>query len=127
MLKKTDESIEAICNSYLDAWARKDVEAIAAHLHPDVTFRAPMQQLHGRDAVIAATKRMMPMLKTLANRAQFVAGDRAMFSYDFVCLEPVGVCRTAEQVRIEDDLIREIELFFDPRPFVEAQRRAAAS
>src|SRR5919199_3655847 len=117
MLNQTDDSIEAICTSYLDAWARKDVAAIAEHLHPDVSFRAPMQQLKGRDAVIGATKRMMPILKTLANRAQFVEGDRAMFSYDFVCAEPVGVCRTAEQVRIEDGLIREIELFFDPRPF----------
>ncbi len=120
-----NQTAEQICNSYLDAWARKDVEAIAAHLHPAVTFTAPLQQLQGRDAVIAATQRMMPLLKTLTNRTQFVAGDRAMFSYDFVCGEPVGVCRTAEQVRIEDGRIREIELFFDPRPF-EALRRAAA-
>jgi hypothetical protein len=47
-----------------------------------------------------------------------------MFCYDFVCREPIGVSRTAEWLRFEGSLIREIELFFDARPFAtfQAQR-----
>jgi SnoaL-like domain len=118
-------SIEAACAAYLDAWARKDLDGIAARVHPDVRFKAPMQVLNGRDAYLAATARVFPLLERFETRAQFVAGDRAMFAYDFVCREPIGVCPTAELVRFQDGLIRDIELFFDARPF-EALQRAQA-
>jgi hypothetical protein len=55
------------------------------------------------------------------------SGDRAMFAYDFICRDPIGVCRTAELVRFQDGLIRDIELFFDARPFEAMQRAQAAS
>jgi hypothetical protein len=48
-----------------------------------------------------------------------------MFAYDFVCRDPIGVCRTAELVRFQDGLIRDIELFFDARPFEAMQRTQA--
>jgi hypothetical protein len=38
-------SIESRCASYLDAWSRKDLEGVAAYIHPDVRFKAPMQEL----------------------------------------------------------------------------------
>jgi len=118
-------SIEAASAAYLDAWARKDLEGIAARLHPDVHFMAPMQELNGRDAVLASAARVFPLLERFETRAKFVSRDRAMFAYDFICREPIGVCRTAELVGFEDGLIREIELFFDARPF-EAFQRAQA-
>jgi hypothetical protein len=118
-------SIEAASAAYLDAWARKDLDGIAARLHPDVHFMAPMQELNGRDAVLASVARIFPLLERFETRAQFVSRDRAMFAYDFVCREPIGVCRTAELVGFEAGVIREIELFFDARPF-EAFQRAQA-
>jgi len=118
-------SIEAASANYLDAWARKDLDGIAARLHPDVRFRGPMQELNGRDAFLASTARVFPLLERFETRARFVSDDHAMFAYDFICRGPIGVCRTAELVRFEDGLIREIELFFDARPF-EAFQRAQA-
>jgi len=119
------KSIESRCASYLDAWSRKDLVGVAAHLHPDVHFKGPMQELNGKDAVLASTQRIFPLLERLDVRAQYFSGDRAMFAYDFVCRPPIGLCRTAEMVRFEDDLIRETELFFDARPF-EAMQKALA-
>jgi hypothetical protein len=122
MLKSIDSNYAA----YLDAWSRKDLDGIAVHLHPEVHFKGPMQELNGRDAVLASSKRIFPLLERLEVRARFVSGDRAMFAYDFVCRDPIGVCRTAELVRFEDGLIRDIDLFFDARPF-EAMQRAQAN
>jgi ketosteroid isomerase-like protein len=119
------KSIESNCAAYLDAWSRKDLDGIAVHLHPDVHFKGPMQELNGREAVLASSKRIFPLLERLEVRARFVSGDRAMFAYDFVCRDPIGACRTAELVRLQDGLIRDIELFFDARPF-EAMQRAQA-
>lgn len=111
--------------AYLDAWARKDLNGIAARLHPEVHFRAPMQEVAGRDNVLGAAERVFPLLERLEKRAQFVSENAAMFCYDFVCREPIGTSRTAEWIRFEGGLIREIELFFDARPF-EAFQRAQA-
>jgi hypothetical protein len=119
------KSIDSNCAAYLDAWSRKDLDGIAVHLHPDVHFKGPMQELNGRDAVLASSRRIFPLLERLEVRARFVSGDRAMFAYDFVCRDPIGVCRTAELVGFQDGLIRNIELFFDARPF-EAMQRAQA-
>ena len=111
--------------AYLDAWSRKDLDGIGAHLHPSVHFKGPMQELDGKDAVLESARRIFPLLERLNIRAQFTAGDRAMFAYDFICRAPIGVCRTAELVRFEGGLIKDIELFFDARPF-EAMQRAQA-
>jgi hypothetical protein len=119
-------SIESRCASYLDAWSRKDIEGVAALVHPDVRFKAPMQEFEGRDAYITATARVFPLLKRLDVRAQFISGARAVLIYDFVCLPPIDVSRTAEMIRFEDGLIRETELFFDARPF-EAMQKALAN
>jgi hypothetical protein len=116
------KSIELECAAYLDAWSRKDLDGIAVHLHPDVHFKGPMQELNGREAVLASSKRIFPLLERLEVRARFVSADRAMFAYDFICRDPIGVCRTAELVRFQDALIRDIELFFDARPFEAMQR-----
>lgn len=121
------KSIESSCTAYLDAWSRKDLDGITVHLHSDVHFKGPMQELSGREAVLASSKRVFPLLERLDIRAKFVSGDRAVFVYDFVCRDPIGVCRTAELVRFQDGLIRDIELFFDARPFEAMQRAQAAS
>ena len=117
---------ESNAAAYIDAWSRKDLDAIAAHLHPAVHFKGPMQELNGRDAVLAAAKAIFPVLERMDIRGQFVNGDRAVFVYDFICRQPVGVCRTAELVRFEDGLVRDTELFFDARPFEAMQRAQAA-
>jgi hypothetical protein len=113
---------ESACAAYLAAWARKDLDGIAERLHQDVHFKGPMQELQGRDEVLAASKRVFSLLERFEVRAQFLGDDRAMFAYDFVCREPIGVCPTAELVRFEDGLIRDIALFFDARPFEALQR-----
>ena len=119
-------SIESRRASYLAAWSRKDIDSIAALVHPKVRFKAPMQEFEGRDAYIAATARAFQLLKRLDVRAQFASGARAVLIYDFVCLPPIDVSRTAEMIHFEDGLIRETELFFDARPF-EAMQKALSN
>jgi len=118
-------TIESHCASYLDAWSRKDIDAIAALVHPQVRFKAPMQELEGRDAYVNATRRVLPLLIRIDVRGQFVSGDHAVLIYNFVCLPPIDISRTAEMVRFQDGLIRETELFFDARPFEAVQKAMA--
>lgn len=118
-------AIAAACAAYFDAWARKDLDGLAALLHPEVHFKSPTAQTDGRDKYLAAAARVFPLLEGFKIRAQFVSGERAMAAYDFICRAPIGVSATAELIRFEGGLVRESEVFFDARPF-EAFARAMA-
>jgi hypothetical protein len=121
-------TIEQLSEDYLKAWSARDLQTLAALLHADIEFRSPNAQTRGREAYLAAVGRMLPLLIRLDVHARLHGPASAMFVYDFVCREPIGAVRTAERVCIEDGLIRDSEVFFDPRPFEAlAQARAAAA
>jgi hypothetical protein len=124
--RRMSKSIADVCARYANAWQRKDLDAIAALIHSEIHFKSPTAETEGRDTYVSATARFLPLIERVAVRAQFISGDRAMFAYDFVCRDPIGVCPTAELVRVENDLIRESEVFFDARPFEALARGQAA-
>src|SRR5258708_2303203 len=103
--------------AYLKAWHEKDLEGIAKYLHPEVRFTGPMAQITGKEGMLQSARRMFGLLQALKVRSKFASGDQAIFTYDFICAEPIGVCRTAELMTFQNDLISRIELFFDARPF----------
>ena len=103
--------------AYLKAWDKKDIEAIAKYLHSEVHFVGPMTETTGKEKFLQSAKRMFGLLKRLEVRSKFASGDQAIFTYDFICTDPIGVCRTAELITFKDGLIGRIELFFDARPF----------
>ena len=116
---------EKIAAAYFDGWRRRDIDAIAAALHADVTFSGPTARLEGRSAVLAAFRTLLPMPQALETRHLAVSGDRAMAVYDFVCGEPVGRIPMAELIGFRDGLITSIEMFFDPRCLLAPEGHAA--
>lgn len=126
MTATTSPSTLEITNKYLTAWQRKDADAISALVHPNVHFKGPMAELRGREAFMTACKNMFPIMKDYRVRVVAETGNRAIFAYDFVCAEPIGVCRTAELLIVTDGLISDVELFFDARPFEKFARPQAA-
>jgi len=108
---------------YLDAWHRKDAAAVEALLDPDVTFTGPMAATVGRGAFVGAVKRMAPLLKGIEVRHLMSEADYTVAVYDFICVEPIGLCRTTELLGFKGDRISSSEVFFDARPF-EAFMRA---
>ena len=120
-------SATKVVNQYIAAWKNKDADAIAACLDRDVHFKGPMAETKGREPFVAASRRMFPLLQDYRVRSVFVDGDHAMFVYDFVCVEPIGVCRTAELVTVKDGLIASSEIFFDARPFEKLAQRSSAA
>ncbi|MDQ2680705.1 MAG: nuclear transport factor 2 family protein [Candidatus Eremiobacteraeota bacterium] len=107
----------SIGEEYLAAWKAKDIEGIARHIHPDIHFTSPMAQTDGREAFLASSGRMFPILKDLVVRSKFASQDQAIFTYDFICADPIGTCSTAELMTFQDGKIKSVELFFDARPF----------
>ncbi len=103
--------------AYYEAFARKDVADIARRLHPDVRFTGPLAELTGREAVVEAAGRLLVRSEGLRIRASFGGGGEAVVVYDLSFPDPIGVCRTAALLAIEQGLITRIELFYDGRPF----------
>ncbi len=115
----TASSLISIGTDYLQAWGRHDLKAVGSHLHPDLHFKGPLGERHGREAFLAGVARLLPLwqLQRVNLRSSFESGNQAMFAYDFVCAEPLGVCPIAELLTFQDGKIIGIELFLDARPF----------
>ena len=120
---RSEKNLKTVA-SYLAAWRRKDLKGIGEHLHPNVHFKAPLNDITGKDAVLDAAQRIFPFLIDYRIRSTFASDDQAVAIYDFDCAPPIGSCPTAELLTFRDAQIADIELFFDPRPFEKlAQQR----
>jgi hypothetical protein len=103
--------------AYYKAMADKDPTGMARHLHPDVRLVTPMEELTGKEAVLAAVKPLLNLIKSIKVHAKFGSEDQAMLTYDMDFAEPIGVCRAAALMTFKDGLIVRNEIFFDARPF----------
>jgi ketosteroid isomerase-like protein len=103
--------------AYYKAMADKDLTSMARHLHPDVRLITPMEELTGKEAVLEAAKRLLPLINSIKVHATFGSEDKAMLTYDMDFPAPVGVCRAAALMTFRDGLIMRNEIFFDARPF----------
>ena len=71
-----------------------------------VHFKGPMQELMDATPYLVATKAIFPDYSSGWDiRGKSASGDRVAFIDDFICCQPIGVCRTAELVRFEDGLL----------------------
>jgi ketosteroid isomerase-like protein len=108
-----------VVRKYLQAWDAKDQGALRRHFADDVVFKGPMGEVRGGDAVSRSASNMFPVLQNVDIRDLAEASGNVVIAvYDFVCAEPIGICRTAERCVVSAGLIKETELFFDPRPFI---------
>ena len=106
-----------VANEYLAAWQRKDEKALCALVHPNVHFKWPVAQFQGRDVFVDGSRTVLPILKEFRVSAVATTGDRAIFAYDFVCVDPIGTARTGRAlITVKAGVTSDVELFFDPRP-----------
>jgi SnoaL-like domain len=103
--------------AYYKAMSDKELTGMARCLHPEVRLVSPMEELVGKEAVLDAAKRLLPLIKSIEVHAKFGSEDQAVLTYDMDFAEPIGICRAAALMTFKDSLIVRNELFFDARPF----------
>jgi ketosteroid isomerase-like protein len=103
--------------AYYQAMADKDLAGMGRLLHPEVRLITPMEELTGKAMVLAAAKRLLPLIKSIKVHAKFGSEDQAMLTYDMDFDEAIGICRAAALITFKDGLIMRNEIFFDARPF----------
>ena len=124
--------IAALVTRYLQAVGDKRLEELPAVFHPDIDFGGPgLRPAHGAPDVIAAFRRLAPIILRNDIKHIVVQGDEACVIYDFVTDTPVGPVPSVEWLKFEHDRIRASELTFDhgrwPEVLQVLQARAAQS
>ena len=111
-----------VANEYLAAWQRKDEKALCALVHPNVHFKWPVAQFQGRDVFVDGARTVLPILKEFRVSAVATTGDRAIFAYDFVCVDPIGTARTGRAlITVKAGVTSDVESLF--RPAARSKRR----
>jgi hypothetical protein len=105
--------------NYYHAMVQKNFDAMASYLHKDVLFIGPLSNMSGKDAVVSAAKNLSQILGDIKIRTKFASHNQIMLAYDFMFPDPIGKLRAAVLMTFTDQLISEIELFYDARPFEE--------
>ncbi len=104
--------------TYYEAMGNKDSKQVAACLSEDVKLIYPLGTYEGKEAVLQRANEFFPLFEKLDVRTHIKEGNREAVLYDLFCPKPIGQVKTAAHLTIEKGLIKEIELFFDARPFV---------
>jgi hypothetical protein len=66
----------ASAEAYYRAMSAKDLSEMARYLHPDVRLVTPIEELSGREAVLEAARRLLPLIQSIEVRAKFGSEDR---------------------------------------------------
>ena len=116
----------SLAESYYNAMLAKDFDKMANYLHNNVQFIGPLAEIHGKDAVVTAAKNFGGILQDIQIRARFASGNQIMLVYDMIVPAPIGKFRASVMMEFTDQLISQIKLFFDGRPFEDKQREISS-
>ncbi len=111
-----------LAEAYYKAMHAKNIKEIQKYLHQEVEFIGPLDEIHGKDALIETIERLLPHFKSLTIRQTFGCEDQAMLAYYVDFPEPIGRCRAAALLNFKENLIIRLELFYDARAFERMQK-----
>ncbi len=119
-----------IAVAYLQAVASHDLDRCGSLLAPNVTFKGPASDYRGAGDILAAFRRLSSIHVRNDIVRVFGEGNEVCVIYDFVT-DTMGSMPTIEWLKIENDQIASINLYYDQVPWLkireELARRAKAS
>ncbi|MFI6296010.1 nuclear transport factor 2 family protein [Nonomuraea sp. NPDC050790] len=101
-----------IATLFVEAFARRDVDAMAGHLADDVVFESPRGTIEGAAPVLAAMGQFAEVVAGVQILSVLGDGEQAMIMYDMVT-GPFGTLRAADHLVIRDGRIVSDRLVFD--------------
>lgn len=106
-----------IAEEYFRAWKAGDQLAFRALLADDVDFSGPMAHLNNADECATSIIRLQTILTDIVPLKRWIDGDNSVswFELRTSWTEPIPV---ANWTHVENGLITEIKVVFDPRAFL---------
>ena len=102
-----------LAKSYYLAMIENDFDHMEYCLSEHVEFVSPFATLAGKEKVFEAAKNFASSVPSLNIRQQFENTEAVMLVIDINFAAPIGKLRSTSMIKIKDDKIVSIELFFD--------------
>lgn len=97
---------------WIESWNTMDMDWLRRQLAPDFVHTSPFGRLAGRDHYLATVEPMARKSVTDLRIVDVIAsGDRSAIWFDNIT--PNGPVPSCDWLRIENDLIKEIQSFYD--------------
>jgi len=94
-----------------------------ALLDPDFVFTGPLMKVEGAAAFMTMLGQFLPFHDSVAVKQQIVSGETVCSITQLKLKTPAGGSLTvdvSEWLRIEDERIKSLTIYYDPRSFVQA-------
>lgn len=113
-------SNEQLVLNYLNCFFSSpiDFEELQSYLHKEFSFEGPLMTAESQSEYIEKIKYLMS--GGLSYELESLIAKEKEVSVKYLLITPFGTFPTVEWFTIKDDKISNIQLFTDPRPFVEA-------
>jgi SnoaL-like domain len=102
---------------YQAAMGKDDWAGARAHLADTIDFVGPFDKFSKPDDLLAALKKLHPIVERVDMHKMFVDGDDVCVLYDLVTNSPAGTAFIAEWHHVSKGKIDRIRVVFDSRPF----------
>ncbi|WP_049578260.1 nuclear transport factor 2 family protein [Streptomyces sp. SBT349] len=102
-----------VAAAFIDAFSRRDMEAVARCVTEDVIFESPRTRLTGAGPVLAAVGEFAQAVTGVRVLAVVGDGERAVITYDMETV-PFGTVRAADYLVVRGGRITSDSLVFDP-------------
>lgn len=113
----TTSSAREVVDQYFTALANKDFTAMRTLLHDDISFIGPLGTTNGADDYIDSLMKVTSSMKTVERKALFAEGEDVCQIYDLVLAEPDATLPVAQWLKVRENRIATVRLYFDARPF----------
>lgn len=106
-----------IAQDYYKFLEQKDEAAIKELVHPNITFKAPLAQLSGKNEFVEAALGYASMVEAITIKDSFESENKAVIIYEANIPRIMQDFPTAAYFTFENGLIKSLDLFYDARAF----------
>jgi ketosteroid isomerase-like protein len=113
MIENQKDNPKQIALAYIDGCSRKDFDAVAPLLAPDIRFAGPATSSTGAAPYLAVLRRVGTVWVRSDVRKVFTDGPDVCVIYDFVTDTPAGAVPIVEWLHVEGGRITSVNPYFD--------------
>jgi len=108
-----------VVDRYFSALRSKDFTTMRTLLDDNVSFIGPLGTTDGADEYIEAMKKVTANMTDVERHALFAEGEDVCQVYDLVTSTPSVSVPVVQWLKVREERIAMVRLFFDPRPYLD--------
>ncbi|GGR74209.1 hypothetical protein J2S40_001210 [Nocardioides luteus] len=109
-----------LAEAYVTSWQERDFTRLRSLLADDVSFVGPLATIDNADECVAGLQGMSRILEKIEVKER-LADDSSVITWFDLHTAAADPAPTANWMRVEDGLITEIRVAFDPRGILAAR------